>query len=89
MYITYLLKRLGVFRVDNVKPNPSGESSKIKIKLRINGNGLFSVSSASLVEKVVAVEETKTEGDKVDTPKEEEQKDTNGMDWESAKTGLI
>lgn len=31
-------------------PQASGESSKVKVKVRVNIHGIFSVSSASLVE---------------------------------------
>lgn len=32
-------------------PQPDGESSKVKVKVRVNVHGIFSVSSASLIEK--------------------------------------
>lgn len=32
-------------------PQPDGDSSKVKVKVRINVHGIFSVSSASLIEK--------------------------------------
>lgn len=31
-------------------PQPDGESSKVKVKVRFNVHGIFSVSSASLIE---------------------------------------
>uniref|UniRef100_A0A674EFH6 Heat shock protein family A (Hsp70) member 4 like n=1 Tax=Salmo trutta TaxID=8032 RepID=A0A674EFH6_SALTR len=43
--------RIGRFSVQNVVPQPDGESSKVKAKVRINVHGIFSVSSASLIEK--------------------------------------
>uniref|UniRef100_A0AAY4EFT8 Uncharacterized protein n=1 Tax=Denticeps clupeoides TaxID=299321 RepID=A0AAY4EFT8_9TELE len=36
--------------IQNVVPQASGESSKVKVKVRMNIHGIFSVSSASLVE---------------------------------------
>lgn len=36
--------------IQNVVPQASGESSKVKVKVRVNIHGIFSVSSASLVE---------------------------------------
>lgn len=36
--------------VQKVVPQASGESSKVKVKVRVNIHGIFSVSSASLVE---------------------------------------
>ena len=42
----------GRFVIKSVKPTAEGESSKVKVKVRVNGHGIFSVSSASLVEKL-------------------------------------
>lgn len=36
--------------IQKVVPQASGESSKVKVKVRVNIHGIFSVSSASLVE---------------------------------------
>ena len=54
------LSDTGTFRIDNVVPQANGESSKVKVKVRVSIHGLFSVSSASLTEKVetAAVEES-------------------------------
>ncbi|XP_068607647.1 heat shock 70 kDa protein 4L [Brachionichthys hirsutus] len=43
--------RIGCFSVQNVLPQPDGDGSKVKVKVRVNVHGIFSVSSASLVEK--------------------------------------
>ena len=46
-------------------PQASGESSKVKVKVRVNVHGAFSVSSASLVEVVKSTdveEQMETEG---------------------------
>lgn len=50
------LSPAGQFLVQNVVPQASGESTKVKVKVRINVHGVFSVSSASLVELVKAAE---------------------------------
>lgn len=47
----------GKFTVDKVVPQPTGEATKVKVKVRVNINGLFSVSSATLTEKIEAAEE--------------------------------
>ncbi|XP_068181224.1 heat shock 70 kDa protein 4b [Antennarius striatus] len=41
---------IGQFLIQKVVPQASGESSKVKVKVRVNIHGIFSVSSASLVE---------------------------------------
>lgn len=43
---------IGTFRVDNVVPQSSGDSSKVKVKVRVNIHGLFSISSATMTEKI-------------------------------------
>ncbi|XP_049596041.1 heat shock 70 kDa protein 4L isoform X2 [Syngnathus scovelli] len=43
--------RIGCFSVQNVVPQPDGESSKVKVKVRFNVHGIFSVAGASLIEK--------------------------------------
>ncbi|CAN9502142.1 unnamed protein product [Ophioblennius macclurei] len=43
--------RIGCYSVQNVVPQPDGDSSKVKVKVRVNVHGIFSVSSASLIEK--------------------------------------
>uniref|UniRef100_A0A671WAW1 Heat shock protein family A (Hsp70) member 4 like n=1 Tax=Sparus aurata TaxID=8175 RepID=A0A671WAW1_SPAAU len=43
--------RIGCFSIQSVVPQPDGDSSKVKVKVRVNVHGIFSVSSASLIEK--------------------------------------
>lgn len=54
----------GCFSVQNVVPQPDGDSSKVKVKVRVNIHGIFSVSSASLIEK------QKGEGEEMQTDSE-------------------
>lgn len=44
---------VGKFLIKNVKPNDEGESSKVKVKVRLSINGVFFIKSATLVEKQV------------------------------------
>uniref|UniRef100_A0A8C4EI34 Heat shock protein 4a n=1 Tax=Dicentrarchus labrax TaxID=13489 RepID=A0A8C4EI34_DICLA len=63
---------LGQFLIKNVVPQASGESAKVKVKVRVNVHGVFSVSNASLVEVLkTAEEEEPMETDQ--TAKEEEE----------------
>ncbi|ESO06143.1 hypothetical protein HELRODRAFT_106017 [Helobdella robusta] len=48
---------IGSYTIDKVTPSANGESSKIKVKVRVNIHGLFGVSSASMVEKIETVNE--------------------------------
>ena len=43
--------------MDKVAPQASGESSKVKVKVRVNIHGIFNVASASMVEKESAAAE--------------------------------
>lgn len=54
--LPYPTTTIGQFLIQNVTPQPSGESAKVKVKVRVNVHGVFSVSSASLVEVVKAAE---------------------------------
>lgn len=47
----FVLLWSGRFTIQNVVPQPDGDSSKVKVKVRVNVHGIFSVSSASLIEK--------------------------------------
>ncbi|XP_078067223.1 heat shock 70 kDa protein 4L isoform X2 [Mustelus asterias] len=49
--ISYPDARIGRFTIQNVTPQNDGESSKVKVKVRVNIHGIFNVSSASLIEK--------------------------------------
>uniref|UniRef100_A0AAX7UWN1 Heat shock protein 4a n=1 Tax=Astatotilapia calliptera TaxID=8154 RepID=A0AAX7UWN1_ASTCA len=63
----------GQFLIQNVAPQASGESAKVKVKVRVNVHGVFSVSSALLVEVVKTAEgEEPMETDQI--VKEEESK---------------
>ncbi|KAM4620989.1 heat shock 70 kDa protein 4a isoform 1-T1 [Polymixia lowei] len=75
---------IGQFLIRNVNPQASGESSKVKVKVRVNVHGVFSVSSASLVEVIKSAEgeepmETDQAGkeDEVDQDEQKPQGDGN------------
>uniref|UniRef100_A0A3B3V1I7 Heat shock protein 4a n=1 Tax=Poecilia latipinna TaxID=48699 RepID=A0A3B3V1I7_9TELE len=54
--LNYPKATIGEFLIQNVVPRASGESSKVKVKVRVNVHGVFSVSSAALVEVIKEVE---------------------------------
>lgn len=57
--------------IQNVVPQESGESAKVKVKVRVNVHGVFSVASASLIE-IVKPAEGEEPMDTDQTAKEEE-----------------
>uniref|UniRef100_A0A3P9M3X4 Heat shock protein 4b n=1 Tax=Oryzias latipes TaxID=8090 RepID=A0A3P9M3X4_ORYLA len=67
---------IGQFLIQKVVPQASGESSKVKVKVRVNIHGIFSVSSASLVEV--------QKSDETEEPMETEQAATD-KDGEQSK----
>ena len=42
---------VGRFKIKDVKPTEAGESSKVKVKVRMNIHGVFKIKSATMVEK--------------------------------------
>merc|ERR1719249_192985 len=83
---------IGNFEVGEVRPTAEGGNQKVKVKVRINPNGIFGVASASLVEKheveeevpvEMEVDEKKEEGEK----KEGEEKMEGEKKEEAAKEG--
>lgn len=71
--LPYPSSTIGQFLIQNVAPQASGDSSKVKVKVRVNVHGVFSVSSASLVEVLKTADgEEPMETDQ--TVKEEENK---------------
>merc|ERR1712038_1013402 len=70
--VPYPEKHIGVFEIGDVRPTAEGGSQKVKVKVRINPNGIFGVSSANLVEKHEIEEEVPAEA------KPEDQMETEG-----------
>ncbi|XP_058148574.1 heat shock 70 kDa protein 4L isoform X1 [Dasypus novemcinctus] len=64
--VPYPDPRIGSFIIQNVFPQSDGDSSKVKVKVRVNIHGIFSVASASVIEKQIL------EGDHSDAPMETE-----------------
>lgn len=69
--LTNFFLSTGQFNIQKVVPQSSGESAKVKVKVRVNVHGVFSVSSASLVEVVKSAEGE--EPMETDTPAKEEE----------------
>ncbi|XP_028598687.2 heat shock 70 kDa protein 4L [Podarcis muralis] len=49
--IPYPDTRIGHFVIQNVGPQHDGDNSKVKVKVRVNVHGIFSVANASVIEK--------------------------------------
>uniref|UniRef100_A0A672RT66 Heat shock 70 kDa protein 4-like n=1 Tax=Sinocyclocheilus grahami TaxID=75366 RepID=A0A672RT66_SINGR len=68
----HLNSHAGQYIIQKVVPQASGESSKVKVKVRVNIHGIFSVSSASLVEVQKSEEEEESMDTEQSTEKENE-----------------
>ncbi len=42
----------GQYTIEQIQPQPDGTPSKIKVKVRLNRNGIFDVTQASLIETI-------------------------------------
>ena len=62
--------------MQGVQPQSSGVSSKVKVKVRVNLHGIFTVSSASMVEELEAVEDDAMEVESTDQKTDEKKEKT-------------
>ncbi|XP_021249900.1 heat shock 70 kDa protein 4L [Numida meleagris] len=69
--VPYPDSRIGRFTIQNVGPQHDGDNSKVKVKVRVNIHGLFSVANASIIEK------QNIEGDHNDAPMDTESSSKN------------
>ncbi|NWW40343.1 HS105 protein, partial [Panurus biarmicus] len=54
--VPYPESKIGKYVIQNVAAQKDGEKSKVKVKVRVNTHGIFSVSTASMVEPVKSEE---------------------------------
>ncbi|XP_013371275.1 PREDICTED: heat shock protein 105 kDa isoform X3 [Chinchilla lanigera] len=54
--VPYPEAKIGRFVVQNVSAQKDGEKSKVKVKVRVNTHGIFTISTASMVEKILTEE---------------------------------
>ncbi|XP_011217423.1 heat shock protein 105 kDa isoform X2 [Ailuropoda melanoleuca] len=50
--VPYPEAKIGRFVVQNVSAQKDGEKSRVKVKVRVNTHGIFTISTASMVEKI-------------------------------------
>jgi heat shock protein len=71
--IPYADSYIGQFTVRDVKPTSDGASQKVKVKARVNIHGIFSISSATLLEKSEVQDEPVTTSETMETSEKETQ----------------
>ena len=72
MYVLFL----GHFSIKDVVPSKEGESSKDKVKVRLDIHGILNVVNASLVEKLAVAQEPEVESMEVEGQDEKAQQTT-------------
>ncbi|GAB1601080.1 heat shock 70 kDa protein 4-like [Argonauta hians] len=77
---------IGTFKIHNISPQTSGESSKIKVKVKVNIHGIFSVPSASMVEKCESSSDSSGEPMELEEKKEKEEEEDMESQSNAAKT---
>ena len=50
--IPFSESRIGQYTIEQIQPQADGTPSKIKVKVRLNRNGIFDVTQASLIETI-------------------------------------
>nr|XP_009487994.1 PREDICTED: heat shock protein 105 kDa isoform X2 [Pelecanus crispus] len=79
--VPYPESKIGRYVIQNVAAQKDGEKSKVKVKVRVNTHGIFSVSTASMVEPVKSEESEdvgiETEVESQDQKPVENSSDTN------------
>uniref|UniRef100_A0A663M3Z5 Heat shock protein family H (Hsp110) member 1 n=1 Tax=Athene cunicularia TaxID=194338 RepID=A0A663M3Z5_ATHCN len=79
--VPYPESKIGKYVIQNVAAQKDGEKSKVKVKVRVNTHGIFSVSTASMVEPVKSEESedvgVETEVESQDQRPIENSSDTN------------
>ncbi|XP_053599768.1 97 kDa heat shock protein isoform X2 [Plodia interpunctella] len=70
---------IGQWHIRDVQPTSEGESQKVKLKVRVNINGIITVASASLVEKKQeSAQNENIEMENSENPTQEAPMETNG-----------
>ncbi|XP_059174852.1 heat shock 70 kDa protein 4-like [Physella acuta] len=78
--IPYPNSEIGVFKINNVSSQANGDSSKVKVKVRINAHGLFNVVSASMYEKLDGTEDGDEVKDSMEVDEDAKKKEANNGD---------
>jgi len=82
--VPYPIRHIGLFEIGDVRPTEDGGNQKVKVKVRVNPNGIFGVSSASLLEKHEIEEEVPVEME-VDKKEEGEKKEEDSKEGKPAE----
>jgi len=66
-HVPYPTTKIGRFMINNVVPAADGDSSKVKVKVRLNANGIIAVNQASLYERQQVTEDEQPGAEPMET----------------------
>ncbi|CAL1530890.1 unnamed protein product [Lymnaea stagnalis] len=78
--IPYPSQEIGTFKINNVAPQANGDSSKVKVKVRVNAHGIFTVVSASMYERLEGSDDTDEVKDNMEVDEDNKKKDNSTGD---------
>ncbi|XP_009875097.1 PREDICTED: heat shock protein 105 kDa isoform X2 [Apaloderma vittatum] len=82
--VPYPESKIGRYVIQNVAAQKDGEKSKVKVKVRVNTHGIFSVSTASMVEPVKS-EESEDAGVETEVESQDQRPAENSADTNEKK----
>ncbi|XP_010281893.1 PREDICTED: heat shock protein 105 kDa isoform X2 [Phaethon lepturus] len=82
--VPYPESKIGRYVIQNVAAQKDGEKSKVKVKVRVNTHGIFSVSTASVVEPVKS-EESEDVGIETEVESQDQRPTENSSDTNEKK----
>ncbi|KAK0043028.1 heat shock 70 kDa protein 4 [Biomphalaria pfeifferi] len=77
--VPYPNLEIGTFKINNVAPQATGESSKVKVKVRINTHGIFTIVSASMYEKYEGSDDTDDVKDSMEVDEDGKKKENSSV----------
>lgn len=80
---------LGRFSIKDVVPSKEGDSSKIKVKVRLDIHGVLNVVNASLVEKLAVVPEPEVESMEVEGQDEKTKEASDAASDAASEVGVL
>uniref|UniRef100_A0A670Y7B4 Heat shock protein 105 kDa n=1 Tax=Pseudonaja textilis TaxID=8673 RepID=A0A670Y7B4_PSETE len=78
--VPYPEKKIGKYIIQNIAAQNDGEKNKVKVKVRINNHGIFSVSTASMVEQM-KMEENETPNIEAEIEPQNQKSESCNVSW--------
>ncbi|XP_019385660.1 PREDICTED: heat shock protein 105 kDa [Crocodylus porosus] len=86
--VPYPESKIGRYIIQNIATQKDGEKSKVKVKVRVNTHGIFSVSTASMIEQVKAEENENLNAEaQVESQNQQPPEDDNSIQQDNSEAG--